>query len=109
MLLVVIVMFYNVLWGFFIDPPYFGYNYQENSVLRIFKFQEPSRTQIDLGFWSVNILSQEAPGEEKSTRRGLGVERVRWRGPPARPRHPYSLGPRASVAVHLRLQTLSLT
>jgi hypothetical protein len=39
----------NVLWGFSVDPPYFGYNYagQENPV---FKFQESSRTQIDLGF-----------------------------------------------------------
>jgi hypothetical protein len=44
-------MFYNVLWGFSIDSPY-GYNSagQENPVLRIFKFQRPSRTQIDLGF-----------------------------------------------------------
>jgi hypothetical protein len=31
-------MFYNVLWGFSIDPPYFGYNSaeQENPVLHIF-------------------------------------------------------------------------
>jgi hypothetical protein len=45
-------MFYNVLWGFFIDPPYFGYNSagQENPILRIFKFQEPFRTQIDPRF-----------------------------------------------------------
>jgi hypothetical protein len=44
MLLVVIIMFYNVLWGFSIDPPYFGYNSagQENLVLHIFKFQGPS-------------------------------------------------------------------
>jgi hypothetical protein len=26
MLLGVIIMIYNVLWGFSIDPPYFGYN-----------------------------------------------------------------------------------
>jgi hypothetical protein len=52
-------MFYNVLWGFSIDPPYFGYNSveQENPILRIFKFQEPSRTQITWDFWSINILS----------------------------------------------------
>jgi hypothetical protein len=45
-------MFYNVLWGFSIDLPYFNYNSagQENPVLRIFKFQESSRTQIDLEF-----------------------------------------------------------
>jgi hypothetical protein len=50
MLLVVIIMIYNVLFGFFIDLPYFGYNSvgQENPILHIFKFQGPSRTQIDL-------------------------------------------------------------
>jgi hypothetical protein len=53
MLLVIIIMFYNILWGFSIDPPYFGYNFarQENPVLRIFAFQGPSRTQIDQGFF----------------------------------------------------------
>jgi hypothetical protein len=52
MLLVAIIMFYNVLCGFSIDPPFFGYNSagQGNPILRIFNFQGPSRTQIDLGF-----------------------------------------------------------
>jgi hypothetical protein len=42
MLLGVIIMIYNVLWGFSIDPPYFGYNSagQENPVFRIFAFQD---------------------------------------------------------------------
>jgi hypothetical protein len=46
-------MFYNDLWGFFIDPLYFGYNSieQENLFCVFFMFQEPSRTQIDLGFF----------------------------------------------------------
>jgi hypothetical protein len=46
-------MFYNDLWGFSIDPPYFGYNSveQENPLLCIFTFQESSQTQIDLGFF----------------------------------------------------------
>jgi hypothetical protein len=45
-------MFYNILWGFSIDPPYFGYNSTEweNHVLRIFAFQGPSRSHIDRGF-----------------------------------------------------------
>jgi hypothetical protein len=45
-------MFYNVLQGFSIGPPYFGYNSagQENQVLSIFKFQGLSQTQIDPGF-----------------------------------------------------------
>jgi hypothetical protein len=40
------------LWGFSIDPPYFGYNpaEHENPILCIFTFQKPSWTQIDLGF-----------------------------------------------------------
>jgi hypothetical protein len=53
MLLVVIIMICNDLWEFSFDPPYFGYNSteQENPVLCIFMFQEPSRTQIDLRFF----------------------------------------------------------
>jgi hypothetical protein len=53
MLLVVIIMICNDLWGFSIDPPYFGYNSaeQKNHVLCIFTFQKPSRTQIDVGFF----------------------------------------------------------
>jgi hypothetical protein len=53
MLLVVIIMICNYLWGFSIDPPYFGYNSteEENPVLCIFTFEEPSRTQIDQGFF----------------------------------------------------------
>jgi hypothetical protein len=40
MFLVVIIMIYNDLWRFSIDPPYYGYNSaeQENPVLRIFTF-----------------------------------------------------------------------
>jgi hypothetical protein len=37
-------MFYNDLWGFSIDPPYYDYNFaaQENPILHIFMFQGPS-------------------------------------------------------------------
>jgi hypothetical protein len=40
MVLVVIIMFCNDLWGFSIDPPYFGYNSaeQESLVLCILTF-----------------------------------------------------------------------
>jgi hypothetical protein len=50
MLLVVIIMFCIDLWGFSIDPSYFGYNSaeQENHVLCILMFQGSSRTQFDL-------------------------------------------------------------
>jgi hypothetical protein len=46
-------MLFIDLWGFSIDPPYFGYISveQENLVLCILTFQEPSGTQIDLRFF----------------------------------------------------------
>jgi hypothetical protein len=46
MLLVVIIMICNDLWEFSIDPSYYGYNSveQENPILCIFTFQEPSWT-----------------------------------------------------------------
>jgi hypothetical protein len=71
MLLDAIIMIYNILWGFSIDLSYFGYNSagQKNPVLRIFAFQGPSRTQIDTGFWGVNILPREAPGAQEVNER----------------------------------------
>jgi hypothetical protein len=49
----VISCYNHVLWGFSIDPPYFGYNSleQENPILRIFVFHGHSWTLIDLGFF----------------------------------------------------------
>jgi hypothetical protein len=49
----VIIIFFIGLWGFSIDPPYFGYNpaEQDNPVLSILTFHGPSRTQTDLGFF----------------------------------------------------------
>jgi hypothetical protein len=43
----------QLFMGIIHDTPYFGYNSaeQENHVLCIFTFQEPSQTQIDLGFF----------------------------------------------------------
>jgi hypothetical protein len=39
-----IIMFYNDLWGFSIDPPYSSYKSaeQENPILHILMFQGPS-------------------------------------------------------------------
>jgi hypothetical protein len=76
--------------GIFHRPPYFGYNSveQENPILRIFKFQEPSRTQITWDFWSVNILSREAPGEEVNKTRPKGQTSTCGTGPlPGRATH----------------------
>jgi hypothetical protein len=51
-------MFYIDLWGFHIDPPYFGYNSaeQETPVLCILPFQVPFGTQIERGFYGMNIF-----------------------------------------------------
>jgi hypothetical protein len=75
MLLDFIIMICNDLWGFSIDPLNFGYNSveQETPVLCIFTFQEPCRTQIDLGFFlSVNILSREPCGAQEVNKGGHG-------------------------------------
>jgi hypothetical protein len=52
-------MFCIDLWGFSIDPLSLVYNSakQETPILRIFKFQGPSRTQTELDFSSINIFS----------------------------------------------------
>ena len=55
MLLDVICMFYNVLWGFSMNPLLLVYNSteQESPVLCIFKFQGPYGTQMDLGWLNI--------------------------------------------------------
>jgi hypothetical protein len=89
MLSVVIVMFCNDLWGFSINPPYFGYNStkQENPVLCILTFQEPSRSQIE----------------------PRGPNETRWHGPQTRSCHPGSCESRSSDAVHLHPRNPILT
>jgi hypothetical protein len=71
MLLDVIIMFFINLWGFSIDPPYFGYNSteQENPVLHILTFQGPSETQIDLRFFLALIFYHEKYLEHKKSTR----------------------------------------
>jgi hypothetical protein len=78
------IMFYNVLWGFSIDPTYFGYNSAglENHVLHIFKFQRPSQTPIDRGFFGALIFYHEKHQEKKSMRRGPGAKRAHVARPP---------------------------
>jgi hypothetical protein len=81
MLLVVINMFYR---DFPSIPLILVITLQNKKTLflHIFKFQEPSRTQIDLGFWSVNILSREEPeGEEVNETRPRGQTRTGGAGP----------------------------
>jgi hypothetical protein len=58
MLLVVIIMIYNVLWGFSIDPPYFGYNSagQKKPCFAYLSFRNLSELKLTWDFWSVNIL-----------------------------------------------------
>jgi hypothetical protein len=82
MLLGVIVIIYNVLWVFSIHHPYFCYNpiEQEIPILRIFKFQEPSRTQIDPGFGALIFYHEKHLEHKKSTRDATRPKRdqVAW-------------------------------
>jgi hypothetical protein len=52
MLLVVVIMFYNVLWGFSIDPSYFGYNSagQENPIFVFLSFRDLLGLKLTLDF-----------------------------------------------------------
>jgi hypothetical protein len=71
-------MFFIDLWGFSIDPPYFGYNSadQGNPVLCILMFQRPSQTQFDLGFFRALIFYHENLLEhKKSTREAMRPKR----------------------------------
>jgi hypothetical protein len=63
MLLDVIIKFCIDLWGFSIDPPYFGYNFarQENLFCVFWHFRNLPELQLTWDFSFVNIWSQEAP------------------------------------------------
>jgi hypothetical protein len=58
------------LWGFFISPPYLGYNSAKHETpdLCIFKFQGPSRTQTELGFFWRYYFSMGTNIKRRSTR-----------------------------------------
>jgi hypothetical protein len=78
--------------------------------LRIFKFQGPSRTQIDLGFLERKyFITRNIWGGRSQRDEAQGPNEHRWCGHQARPRHPYSLAAQASAAVYLHLQMLSMT
>jgi hypothetical protein len=59
MLYDVIIKFCINLWGFSINPPYFGYNSVEHEtpVLCILMFWGPSGTQIDQRFFFMSIFT----------------------------------------------------
>jgi hypothetical protein len=71
MLLGVMIMFYNILWGFFIDPPYFGYNpaKQETLFCVFLSFTNLPELKLTHDFWSVNILLREAAGDQEAHER----------------------------------------
>jgi hypothetical protein len=66
MLLVVIIMFCNDLWGFSINPPYFGYNSveQENMFCVFWRFRNLPKFKLTWDFLGVNILSREPSGAQ---------------------------------------------
>jgi hypothetical protein len=78
MLLFVIIMFYNDLWGFFIDPPYFGYNSaeQENPVLCILRFRDLLGLKLTWDFRALIFYHGKHLEEKKSMRRGPWAKRT---------------------------------
>jgi hypothetical protein len=84
MLLGVIIMIYNVLWGFSIDPPYFGYNpvEQENLFCVFLSFRNLPELKLTWEFWSINILPRETLGDQEfNERRPKGQTRPGGAGP----------------------------
>jgi hypothetical protein len=67
MLLVVIIMFYNVLWGFSIDPLILVITKQDRKTLFyvFLSFMDLPGLKLTWDFCSVNILSQETSKEEE--------------------------------------------
>jgi hypothetical protein len=92
MLLVVIIMFYNVLQGFSIDPPYFGYNsavilvitlQNRKTLFCVFLcFRDLPVLKLTWDFSGVNILPREATrGEEINKTRPRGQTSIGGMGP----------------------------
>jgi hypothetical protein len=84
MLLGVMIMFYNVFWGFSINPPYFGYNRQNRKTLFcvFLSFRNLLELKLTQNFWSINILPREAAGDQEvHKRRPRGQKRSGSAGP----------------------------
>ena len=80
----VISMFYIDFWGFTNDPLYLVYNSvgQENPVLRIFNFQGPKLSQMDLGFFEDYFFMKTNTWSTGTSRAEPGgPKEPRWRGP----------------------------
>jgi hypothetical protein len=60
-------MFYNILWGFLIDPLYLVITLQERKTLFcvFLSFTDLPGLKLTWDFWNINILSREAPGQEQ--------------------------------------------
>jgi hypothetical protein len=101
MLLDVIFMFCIDLWGFSIDPLYLVHKSteQETLILCIFKFQGPSGTQTELGFFWRNYFSLGTNMRRRSTRVGLAPG----------PRHLCSFRTQSSDAIRFDLRLMRLT
>jgi hypothetical protein len=94
MLLDVIIMLFIDLWRFSTDPPYFGYNSieQENPVLCILRFRNLLELKLTWDFLGINILSQEAAGDQEVNERGHEAQT-----------RPSGVGPRPGCATQVRL------
>jgi hypothetical protein len=65
-------MICNDLWGFSIDPPYFGYNSaeQENLFCVFLYFRNLPELKVTWNFLGINILSQEPSGAQEVNKVG---------------------------------------
>jgi hypothetical protein len=71
-------MFYNDLWGFSIDPPYFGYKSagQETLFCVFLSFRDLSRLNWPRIFGALIFYHENHLQKKKSMRRGPGAEQV---------------------------------
>jgi hypothetical protein len=107
-----VIIMICILWGFFINPPYLGYNSaeQETRVLCIFlvlgTFWNSNRARI---FWHHNFSLGTNMRRICTWVGQRGPNETRWSGPLARMCHPCSFEPRGSNVVHLDFRLIGLT
>jgi hypothetical protein len=94
MFLVVIIMFYNDLWGFFIDPLILVITLHNRKPLFcvLLRFRNLPELKLTWDFLSVNIFSREPSGEEEVNEMGSRCQTSKG-----------GAGPRPDRATHARL------
>jgi hypothetical protein len=69
-------MFCIYLWGFSIDPPYFGYNFaeQENMFCVFLCFKNLPELKLTWDFWALIFYHENLLEYKKSTRETMPVK-----------------------------------